>query len=93
MSDYDGESFTDSLDEDLPSIQLDNLSYRHNGERAACRSLGISGWEFPRRLISVSGFVVYVEEISDHQEVFGENDVLEIICIPSSVKTICESCF
>jgi hypothetical protein len=83
-----------SFNKGLPSIKLDNLSYRHDGKRACC--LGCAGLEFPRRLISVSGFVVYVvyiEEISQHRQALGGDDVLRTICIRSSVERLCEHCF
>jgi hypothetical protein len=83
-----------SFAENLPSIRLDNVIYKPTGGRACCyHSECWRGWEFPRRLISVSGLVVSVEEISQDQPVFSGYAILRAICIPSSVKKICRECF
>jgi hypothetical protein len=86
-----------SFGENLPSIELDNLIYKPTGGRACYRccdcSKSFGCLEFPRRLISVSGLVVSVEEISQDQAVFSGYAILRAICIPSSVEKICEYCF
>jgi hypothetical protein len=85
--------FPNIFSKKIPSIEEDHLIYRHDGKTASCLVKTWSGCVFPRRLISVSGFVVEVEEIGRDPQALRVDEVLLAICIPSSVEKICESCF
>jgi hypothetical protein len=102
MDNFDSRlEFARHLSNPDPSIELDNLCYSFVHGRACCVWTAQDRWEFPRRLISVQGVVVPVQEIEEpsrepdaHREHFEDpRRNPTVVCIPSSIQKLNIQCF
>jgi hypothetical protein len=75
------------------SVNFDGLTYSHDGGRMCCIRPTIAKGEFPRSVVYFIGRLFVVEQLKQNRCEESIDDQQNILCIPSSVAIVCESCF
>jgi hypothetical protein len=83
----------DPSGEIVVSIELNDVCYKCQGKLCWCAFHSVGKYQFPVGLVSNSGFAVGVAYMRFGRSMFASRNNLMSICIPSSVETLCKSCF
>jgi hypothetical protein len=82
---------------DLSSTTDDNLYYGQDGSRGVCIRPRSQDWSFPRRLVSVAGRLIQVQEVESGFDSSIGRGAPEgrrtRLCVPFSVERFSDNCF